>query len=95
MRPGWHCERAPARSAPLSVRAFAAEDLAGNGRLDLLAVGGDGQPVRLANRGTRDYHWQDVRVIANELARKAGADLAFDPWDVPEKRKAALEKLQP
>jgi thioredoxin-like negative regulator of GroEL len=37
-----------------------------------------------------------VRIfVANELSRKRGAELAFDPWDPPEERKAALEKLQP
>jgi tetratricopeptide (TPR) repeat protein len=47
--------------AAIPGRVFAAEGLTDNGRLDLLALD-DGRPVRLANRGTRDYHWHAVRV---------------------------------
>jgi tetratricopeptide (TPR) repeat protein len=59
---------APGKYTPLPAavagRVFAAEDVTGNGRLDLLGLSDDGKPVRLANRGGRDYHWQDVRVRA-------------------------------
>jgi hypothetical protein len=49
----------PGPTAP--PRVTAAVDLTHSGRLDLLALSDDGQPVRLTNRGTKDYHWQDVR----------------------------------
>jgi Tfp pilus assembly protein PilF len=65
---------APGKYTPLPAavagRVFAAEDVTGNGRLDLLGLSEDGKPVRLANRGSRDYHWQNVLARA---ARKGEA----------------------
>src|SRR5207249_2463098 len=43
--------------AALPGRAFAADTLRGNGRLDLTAVSDAGQPARLENRGSKEYHW--------------------------------------
>ncbi|HEX5268961.1 MAG TPA: VCBS repeat-containing protein [Gemmataceae bacterium] len=45
----------------LPERVFAAAGLSQPGRLDLLALSEAGQPVRRANRGTKDYHWQVIR----------------------------------
>jgi Tfp pilus assembly protein PilF len=39
----------------------AAADLKGKGRLDLLAIDGDGRPSFLRNSGEKKYHWQTVR----------------------------------
>jgi len=47
-----------------SLRVFAAADLARTGRLDLLALNSDSQPVRLVSQGTKNYHWQIIRTRA-------------------------------
>jgi hypothetical protein len=44
---------------------FAAVDLQGEGRLDLLALSDEGQPMPLVNRGSKPYHWQSIRPLAN------------------------------
>ncbi len=51
--------------ATISERVFAAADLNGAGRLDLLALSADRRPDRLRNAGARNYHWRDVRPYAN------------------------------
>ncbi|MFP5230429.1 MAG: FG-GAP-like repeat-containing protein [Acidobacteriota bacterium] len=50
--------------APGSQRIFASADLDHNGRLDLLALDPNGQPVTLANHSTKNYHWQVIRTRA-------------------------------
>ena len=40
---------------------FDAADLNGDGRLDLLGLSADGQPVEAMNQGSKNYHWQVVR----------------------------------
>jgi hypothetical protein len=40
---------------------FDASDLNGDGRLDLLGLTNEGQPVQAINRGTKNYHWQAIR----------------------------------
>ena len=52
----------PAGSNPL--RVFAATDLVNSGHLDLLALDPTGQPIQLANHGTKNYHWQTIRTRA-------------------------------
>jgi Tfp pilus assembly protein PilF len=49
-------------ASALPPRLFAAADLDGGGRLDLLGLDDNGQPVRLRNAGTKKYHWQTVRL---------------------------------
>lgn len=44
-----------------------AADMNGDGRVDLLGVDNGGQPVRLLNKGTRNYHWQLVRLRAKDV----------------------------
>ena len=46
---------------PIPENVFAAVDLTGDGRLDLLGLSASGQPVRRVNQGKKDYHWQIVR----------------------------------
>jgi hypothetical protein len=47
-------------------RVFDSADLNGDGRLDLLGLTGDGQPIQAANRGTKSYHWQVIRPRAKQ-----------------------------
>ncbi len=44
--------------------AMAAGDLTGDGRVDLLAFTPELQPVRLINRGAKNYHFQTIRTRA-------------------------------
>ena len=44
--------------------AMAAGDLTGDGRVDLLAFTPELQPVRLVNRGAKNYHYQTIRTRA-------------------------------
>jgi Tfp pilus assembly protein PilF len=41
-------------------------DLSGNGRLGLLGLTADGQPISLANQSTKGYHWQTIRPRARQ-----------------------------
>jgi tetratricopeptide (TPR) repeat protein len=54
------------------MRLAAAEDTAGQGRLDLVALTEEGKLVRLVNRGTKEYHWQSVRPFANRKQEVSG-----------------------
>jgi Tfp pilus assembly protein PilF len=45
---------------------FGAADLSGDGRLDLIGLSSEGQPIRAINHGTKSYHWQEVRPRAAE-----------------------------
>jgi hypothetical protein len=56
-----------ALSAKLPPRLFAAAALDKGGRLDLLGLNEDGQPVRLRNVGSKQYHWQAIRPRANPI----------------------------
>ena len=47
-----------------SQRIFAVADLNRSGRLDLLALDANGQPVKAVNHGTKNYHWQVIRTRA-------------------------------
>jgi Tfp pilus assembly protein PilF len=56
-------------SASPEAKVFAAVDWTGNGRLDLLGLSRAGQPVRLVNRGTKNYSWQPVLTRADDKAK--------------------------
>jgi len=53
--------RSEPRSLTLAMKAGAAADLDGDGRLDLVGIDRDGAPVVAKNRGTKAYHYQIVR----------------------------------
>jgi tetratricopeptide (TPR) repeat protein len=48
-------------ATPLAGRIFSVAELTGDGRLDLLGLSTTGQPLRLVNRGTKDYFWLTLR----------------------------------
>ena len=55
-------------SSKVDVSAPSVADLNGDGRLDLIGVSRQGAqpaPAVLANRGDKNYHWQNVRVRAS------------------------------
>ncbi|HKY28630.1 MAG TPA: FG-GAP-like repeat-containing protein, partial [Pyrinomonadaceae bacterium] len=43
-------------------------DLNNDGRLDLIGLSKDGQPVEALNRGDKNYHWQVIRPRAKQAA---------------------------
>jgi Flp pilus assembly protein TadD len=45
---------------------FDLADLSGNGRLDLLGLSADGQPIDFVNKGSKGYHWQTIRPRARQ-----------------------------
>jgi tetratricopeptide (TPR) repeat protein len=55
-----------------------AADLDGDGRLDLLGLSSDGQPLRALNHGAKNYHWQQVR----PRAAKAVGDQRINSFGV-------------
>jgi tetratricopeptide (TPR) repeat protein len=59
------------QSASVAMQVFTVLDLDSDGRLDLLGLSADGQPVQARNTGVRNYRWQLVRPMANP---KGGGD---------------------
>src|SRR5262249_34023090 len=79
-------------AAPLVV--LDAVDLSGNGRVDLVGLGADGQPVHAASKGSTNYHWQIVR----PHAKQAVGDQRINPFGVGgeiEVRSGLLVQKQP
>ncbi len=73
---------------------FAAADLKGTGRLDLIGLSSDGQPVDAMNQGSKSYHWQVVRPHAVQ----AVGDQRINPFGVGgeiEVRSGLLVQKQP
>jgi tetratricopeptide (TPR) repeat protein len=73
---------------------FDAADSNGNGKLDLLGLSADGQPVEAINQGSKNYHWQVVRPHAVQ----AVADQRINPFGVGgeiEIRSGLLVQKQP
>ena len=57
---------------------FAAVDLHNDGRLDLLGLTADGQPIDARNHGTKPYRWQTIR----PRARQATGDQRINPFGI-------------
>jgi Flp pilus assembly protein TadD len=74
--------------------ALDAADLNGDGRLDLLGLSPDGQPMQAINQGSKNYHWQVVRPHAVQ----AVGDQRINPFGVGgeiEIRSGLLVQKQP
>ncbi len=56
-----HGQFQPAKPPASLGDVFDVADISNNGRLDLLGIGADGEAIRAANSGTKDYHWQTIR----------------------------------
>lgn len=73
---------------------FDAADLSGHGKLDLLGLSADGQPLQAINQGSKSYHWQVVR----PHAAQAVGDQRINPFGVGgevEIRSGLLVQKQP
>jgi tetratricopeptide (TPR) repeat protein len=64
------------RAEPALV--FDAADLNGDGKLDLIGLSGQGQPIQTINNGSKNYHWQVVR----PHAAQAVGDQRINPFGV-------------
>lgn len=59
-------------------RVFDVADVNNDGRLDLLGLSKEGQPLQAINSGTKNYHWQTVR----PRAANAVGDQRINPFGV-------------
>lgn len=48
-------------AAPAPANVFALADMTGTGRLDLVGIGADGAPARIATQPAKQYGWQALR----------------------------------
>ena len=75
-------------------RVFDTADLKTTGRLDLVALSANGQPVQAVNRGSKNYHWQIIR----PRAKQATGDQRINSFGVGgeiEIRSGLLVQMQP
>jgi Tfp pilus assembly protein PilF len=73
---------------------FDAADLNADGRLDLLGLSENGQPIQAVNHGSKNYHWQIVR----PRAKQAVGDQRINSFGVGgeiEIRSGLLVQMQP
>jgi Tfp pilus assembly protein PilF len=80
--------------ASLPAKVLDVADLTSDGRLDLVGLGADGQPLRAANHGSKNYHWQVVR----PHAKQAVGDQRINPFGIGgeiEIRSGLLVQKQP
>jgi Tfp pilus assembly protein PilF len=73
---------------------FDAADLSGDGKLDLLGLSSDGQPIKGINQSAKGYHWEVVR----PHAKQAVGDQRINPFGVGgeiEIRSGLLVQKQP
>ncbi len=69
----------PLEKAAPAMRVFDVADLNGDGRLDLVGLGGiEVRPMQAINHGTKNYHWQVVRPHASQ----ASGDQRINPFGV-------------
>jgi Tfp pilus assembly protein PilF len=76
------------------VRIFDAAPVSAEGRLDLLGLTADGQPIDAVNRTTTNYHWQVIRPRAHQ----ATGDQRINSFGVGgqiEIRSGLLVQMQP
>lgn len=65
----WLCDDKNAYAplpAPISAGVLTLADVTKDGRLDLIGLSPQGQPVRLVSKGTKNYAWQELRPRAKE-----------------------------
>jgi tetratricopeptide (TPR) repeat protein len=82
------------KQATAPALVFDAADISGDGKLDLLGLSADGQPVQAINQGSKNYHWQIVRPHAVQ----AVGDQRINPFGVGgevEIRSGLLVQKQP
>jgi Tfp pilus assembly protein PilF len=73
---------------------FDSADLNSDGRLDLLGLSEDGQPIQAINHGTKNYHWQIIR----PRAKQAVGDQRINSFGIGgeiEIRSGLLVQMQP
>jgi Tfp pilus assembly protein PilF len=73
---------------------FDAADLNADGRLDLLGLSSDGQPMKATNHGSKDYRWQIIR----PRAKQAVGDQRINSFGIGgeiEIRSGLLVQMQP
>jgi cytochrome c-type biogenesis protein CcmH/NrfG len=63
-------------NVPLKAHSLQISSVAIEGRLTPLGIGVDGKPVRLINRGTKNYHWQEFRPRADFVALAPQTNIA-------------------
>jgi tetratricopeptide (TPR) repeat protein len=84
----------PATKIAAPAMVFDAADLNADGRLDLLGLSTDGQPMQAVNRGSKNYHWQIIR----PRAKQASGDQRINSFGVGgeiEIRSGLLVQMQP
>jgi len=84
----------PQTIEPEAGLVFDAADLKADGRLDLLGLTSDGDPVQAINYGTKGYHWQVIR----PRAKQAVGDQRINSFGVGgeiEIRSGLLVQMQP
>ncbi len=64
--------------ANAGISLAGAVDLNGDGRLDLVGMSTSGQLVELLNHGSKNYHWQDIRL----RAAKASGDQRINSFGI-------------
>ncbi len=80
--------------SPALAFVFDVADLNGHGRLDLVGLSAQGQPIQGVNQGTKNYHWQVVRPHAVQ----AVGDQRINPYGIGgeiEVRSGLLVQKQP
>jgi tetratricopeptide (TPR) repeat protein len=94
----WLSDEKGGFGSPMAVSGpalvFDTADLKPAGRLDLLGLSHDGQPLRLVNHGTKNYHWQIIR----PRAKQATGDQRINSFGVGgeiEIRSGLLVQMQP
>lgn len=84
----------PVAKIAAASAVFDEADLKSNGRLDLVGLTADGQPVRAVNHGTKNYYWQIIR----PRAAQATGDQRINSFGVGgeiEIRSGLLVQMQP